>query len=115
MATTKHPFEEDRELVLLVKLEGERGPDDPTMVRIRRIEAGQYMLEWTDSLFGWGCNGEYEEIYDSLDVAIARVAALARCASTEWRYGFSHAPALFHSHAVAFIGNVAEDCSGEVK
>lgn len=62
-----------------------------------------YVLTWTD-----GVVNEWEETYGDLAVALARVAAIIRCVTSEGELSFADDAAEFAPKAETFLGAVLE-------
>jgi hypothetical protein len=66
-------------------------------ITIEKIDAA-FKLRWTDYVVN-----EWEEVYPTLSVALARAAALVACGETDWESSFCHAPAEFSVNATEFL------------
>lgn len=76
--------------------------DDSAFVTIEKSPSG-VSLRWND-----GVVNEWTEEYESLSVALARVAVLAACGEKDWEVGFVNDSSTFEANARDFLENETE-------
>ncbi|WP_156448220.1 hypothetical protein [Mycobacterium sp. NAZ190054] len=67
-------------------------------IRLTGCDRDGYVLWWTD-----GGPNEWTEEYETLSVALMRVACLQRCVENDWDLGLVHAPGEFPAVAEPFL------------
>ena len=79
---------------------------NPAIVKIAQLGLNDVANIGLDKIFVMTWGGEFVEAYPDLSVAFARLAALQKCAESDWEKGFDQSHSDFNTVAKAFLNGV---------